>query len=232
MTRPREASGRCSASRPALHQSGCMPSWCGCTAMRDCRLPRSRRSTSTSTGRWRPSRSTPTAASCGSTSSTWSTSTRRSARAPGRHSARTGGRGVRRVRAAIRAAGGIDFQLLGIGKTGHIGFNEPGSGDDSRTRLVTLDAVTRRDAAADFFGEQNVPRQAITMGVATILEAREILHPRDRRAQGRHRAPGGRGRGGPRRRGDLPAASPERHRLLRRGRRRRTHADGDAVAAR
>ncbi len=75
----------------------------------------------------------------------------------------------------IRDAGGIDLQLLGIGKTGHIGFNEPGSGDDSRTRLVTLDAVTRRDAAADFFGERNVPRQAITMGVATILEAREIL---------------------------------------------------------
>jgi glucosamine-6-phosphate deaminase len=76
--------------------------------------------------------------------------------------------------AAIHAAGGIDFQLLGIGKTGHIGFNEPGSGRDSRTRLVTLDAVTRKDAAADFFGEQHVPREAITMGVATILDAREI----------------------------------------------------------
>ena len=76
--------------------------------------------------------------------------------------------------AAIRAAGGIDFQILGIGKTGHIGFNEPGSGARSRTRLVTLDTLTRRDAAADFFGEANVPREAITMGVATILEAREI----------------------------------------------------------
>jgi glucosamine-6-phosphate deaminase len=75
---------------------------------------------------------------------------------------------------AIRRAGGIDFQLLGIGKTGHIGFNEPGSGRASRTRLVTLDTVTRRDAAADFFGERHVPREAITMGVATILEAREI----------------------------------------------------------
>lgn len=75
---------------------------------------------------------------------------------------------------AIRAAGGIDFQILGIGRTGHIGFNEPGSRADSRTRLVTLDTVTRRDAAADFFGEENVPREAITMGVATILEAREI----------------------------------------------------------
>ncbi len=76
---------------------------------------------------------------------------------------------------AIREAGGIDLQILGIGKTGHIGFNEPGSGPESRTRLVTLDPVTRRDAAADFFGEENVPREAITMGVATILEAREIL---------------------------------------------------------
>jgi len=76
--------------------------------------------------------------------------------------------------AAIRAAGGIDFQLLGIGKTGHIGFNEPGSGAKSRTRVVTLDTVTRRDAAADFFGEAFVPREAVTMGIATILEAREI----------------------------------------------------------
>ncbi|MGH7637084.1 MAG: 6-phosphogluconolactonase, partial [Gemmatimonadaceae bacterium] len=75
---------------------------------------------------------------------------------------------------AIREAGGIDFQILGIGKTGHIGFNEPGSGADSRTRLITLDTVTRRDAAADFFGEDYVPREAITMGVATIMDAREI----------------------------------------------------------
>lgn len=75
----------------------------------------------------------------------------------------------------IREAGGIDLQLLGIGKTGHIGFNEPGSGAESRTRPITLDTVTRRDAAADFFGEGNVPRRAITMGVATILEAREIV---------------------------------------------------------
>jgi glucosamine-6-phosphate deaminase len=80
----------------------------------------------------------------------------------------------RRYEDEIRRAGGIDFQVLGIGKTGHIGFNEPGSGSDSRTRMVTLDAVTRRDAAADFFGEEFVPREAITMGVATILEAREI----------------------------------------------------------
>jgi glucosamine-6-phosphate deaminase len=76
---------------------------------------------------------------------------------------------------AIRQAGGIDLQLLGIGKTGHIGFNEPGSGVESRTRLVHLDNVTRKDAAADFFGEEYVPREALTMGVATILDAREII---------------------------------------------------------
>ncbi len=75
---------------------------------------------------------------------------------------------------AIRDAGGIDIQLLGIGKTGHIGFNEPGSSLESRTRRVALDTLTRRDAAADFFGEDNVPYEAITMGVSTILEAREI----------------------------------------------------------
>ena len=75
---------------------------------------------------------------------------------------------------AIADAGGIDFQILGIGQTGHIGFNEPGSNQGSRTRLVVLDTITRRVAAADFFGAENVPTEAITMGVGTILEAREI----------------------------------------------------------
>jgi len=75
---------------------------------------------------------------------------------------------------AIAEAGGIDFQILGIGQTGHIGFNEPGSSAISRTRLVTLDTMTRRVAASDFFGIENVPLEAITMGVGTILEAREI----------------------------------------------------------
>ena len=75
----------------------------------------------------------------------------------------------------IRDAGGIDIQILGVGRTGHIGFNEPGSPRDSRTRLITLDRVTRMDAASDFFGEWNVPRQAITMGVGTILDARRII---------------------------------------------------------
>lgn len=75
----------------------------------------------------------------------------------------------------IREAGGIDLQILGIGRTGHIGFNEPGSTLESRTRLITLDSVTRSDAASDFFGEWNVPRQAITMGVGTIMDARRVI---------------------------------------------------------
>jgi len=86
---------------------------------------------------------------------------------------------------AIRAAGGIDLQILGIGRTGHIGFNEPGSAVDSRTRLITLDSVTRSDAASDFFGEWNVPRQAITMGVGSILDARRVVLL----AFGEHKAP-------------------------------------------
>ncbi len=75
----------------------------------------------------------------------------------------------------IKDAGGIDIQLLGIGRTGHIGFNEPGSRPDSLTRLITLDKITRKDAASDFFGEEHVPRRAITMGVGTILSADKIL---------------------------------------------------------
>ncbi|MDE1170125.1 MAG: 6-phosphogluconolactonase [Verrucomicrobium sp.] len=76
---------------------------------------------------------------------------------------------------AIAEAGGIDLQLLGIGRTGHVGFNEPGSLRRSVTRLITLDPVTRRDAAPAFAGEQAVPRRAITMGLRTILGARRIL---------------------------------------------------------
>lgn len=76
--------------------------------------------------------------------------------------------------AAIRAAGGIDLQILGIGRTGHIGFNEPPSAADSRTRWVHLDEVTRRDNSV-FFGDlAQVPHGALTMGVATILEARRV----------------------------------------------------------
>lgn len=75
----------------------------------------------------------------------------------------------------IREAGGIDIQILGIGRTGHIGFNEPGSRRDSLTRLITLDRMTRNDAASDFYSEQYVPRHAITMGVGTILSARRVI---------------------------------------------------------
>ncbi len=75
----------------------------------------------------------------------------------------------------IMDVGGIDIQILGIGRTGHIGFNEPGSKQNSITRLITLDHITRIDAASDFFGEENVPRKAITMGVGTILKARRVF---------------------------------------------------------
>jgi glucosamine-6-phosphate deaminase len=85
----------------------------------------------------------------------------------------------------IKKAGGIDLQILGIGRTGHIGFNEPGSTRHSRTRRVTLDPVTRRDAASGFFGEENVPHQALTMGVGTILEAKKVVIL----AFGDHKAP-------------------------------------------
>lgn len=75
----------------------------------------------------------------------------------------------------IADAGGLDLQLLGIGRTGHIGFNEPGSSRESRTRMIWLDEMTRRDAASDFFGLENVPRRGITMGVGSILAARKVI---------------------------------------------------------
>ncbi len=75
----------------------------------------------------------------------------------------------------IRKAGGIDLQILGIGRTGHIGFNEPGSYKESRTRLIILDYMTMSDAASDFFGAENVPRRAITMGIGTFFEAKRII---------------------------------------------------------
>ena len=76
---------------------------------------------------------------------------------------------------AIADCGGIDLQLLGIGRTGHIGFNEPGTTINSETRLITLDHITIIDAASDFFGEGNVPLKAITMGVGTIMKSRRII---------------------------------------------------------
>lgn len=75
----------------------------------------------------------------------------------------------------ILTCGGIDIQLLGIGRSGHIGFNEPGSAANSITRLVKLDSVTIADAVMDFGSEEAVPHRAITMGVETILSARKII---------------------------------------------------------
>ena len=76
---------------------------------------------------------------------------------------------------AILDAGGLDIQILGIGRTGHIGFNEPGSGSDSRTRMIWLDKLTRLDAASDFFGHEYVPTRAITTGVGTILDSKRVI---------------------------------------------------------
>lgn len=91
----------------------------------------------------------------------------------------------RQYEKAIKDAGGIDLQVLGVGRSGHIGFNEPGSGGDSVTRKILLDNVTRKDAASDFFGEDIVPLYALTMGVGTVLAAREICLL----AFGEHKAP-------------------------------------------
>ncbi|MEL6274055.1 MAG: glucosamine-6-phosphate deaminase [Bacteroidota bacterium] len=85
----------------------------------------------------------------------------------------------------IQSYGGIDIQVLGIGRTGHIGFNEPGSWAESPTRLVRLDALTRQDATKDFQDEDHVPYRAITMGIKPILEAKTIYLL----AWGQHKAP-------------------------------------------
>ena len=74
----------------------------------------------------------------------------------------------------IDLAGGIDIQLLGIGRTGHIGFNEPGAWETSPTRMVRLDHLTRHDAIKDFQSEDDVPYRAITMGVGSIFKARTV----------------------------------------------------------
>ncbi|MDR9416944.1 MAG: glucosamine-6-phosphate deaminase [Gracilimonas sp.] len=75
----------------------------------------------------------------------------------------------------IEGFGGIDLQVLGIGRTGHVGFNEPGSSITSKTRLIALDSLTILDAASGFYGVENVPRRAITMGVGTIMNSKRIL---------------------------------------------------------
>jgi glucosamine-6-phosphate deaminase len=77
---------------------------------------------------------------------------------------------------AIQNLGGVDIQILGVGLNGHIGFNEPDSPPDSRTRLITVDETTRHANAIHFSGIiSRVPKQALTMGIATILEAKEIM---------------------------------------------------------
>ena len=75
----------------------------------------------------------------------------------------------------IRASGGIDLQILGIGSTGHIGFNEPTSSLASRTRIKTLTPETREDNARFFDGPDEVPLHCMTQGLGTIMDAREVL---------------------------------------------------------
>ncbi len=80
-----------------------------------------------------------------------------------------------RFEATIAGLGGVDLQVLGLGRNGHIGFNEPGSGRDSRTRLVRLSETTRADNASAFGDGEAVPLHALTQGIGTILEARRIV---------------------------------------------------------
>jgi glucosamine-6-phosphate deaminase len=95
-------------------------------------------------------------------------------RVPGDDGAPVVGAGAR-YEEAIRAAGGVDLQILGIGRTGHIGFNEPGSSLASRTRVKTLTDATRVDNARFFPSIDDVPRHCLTQGLGTILEARELV---------------------------------------------------------
>jgi len=80
-----------------------------------------------------------------------------------------------RYERAIRESGGIDLQVLGIGRQGHIGFNEPSSSLASRTRIKTLTETTRADNAEEFGGMENVPRHVLTMGIGTILDSKACL---------------------------------------------------------
>lgn len=90
-----------------------------------------------------------------------------------------------RYEAAVQKAGGIDLQILGIGVNGHIGFNEPGSGINSKTRLVALDNSTRIANSYDFPNMSEVPRLALTMGIGAIMRSRKIILM----AWGQHKAP-------------------------------------------
>jgi glucosamine-6-phosphate deaminase len=93
---------------------------------------------------------------------------------PGDDGGPTEGAGAR-YEAQIDAAGGVDLQVLGIGRTGHIGFNEPGSSLASRTRVKTLTEQTRADNARFFDAPEQVPRHCLTQGLGTILEARHLV---------------------------------------------------------
>ena len=76
---------------------------------------------------------------------------------------------------AVSARGGLDLAVLGLGPNGHIGYNEPGSSADSRTRIVALTPESRNQASAYWEGSLAIPNQAMTMGVATLLEAKQIV---------------------------------------------------------
>jgi glucosamine-6-phosphate deaminase len=76
---------------------------------------------------------------------------------------------------AIAARGGLDLAVLGLGPNGHIGYNEPGSRADSRTRVVTLTPESRSQATAYWEGQAQIPDRAMTMGVGTLLEAKQIV---------------------------------------------------------
>lgn len=95
---------------------------------------------------------------------------------------------------AIEEAGGLDFQLLGIGRTGHIGFNEPPSDPQSKTRMIHLHEITKKDAAPAFGGFDNVPSSAITMGVGTDHEGQTHHSDGVGCQQSRHHPAHGRGR--------------------------------------
>ena len=76
---------------------------------------------------------------------------------------------------SITARGGLDLAILGLGPNGHIGYNEPGSSADSRTRVITLTPQSRSQASAYWEGAVPIPHQAMTMGVATLLEAKQLV---------------------------------------------------------
>ena len=82
---------------------------------------------------------------------------------------------VKQYEEKIAAAGNVDLQILGIGLNGHIGFNEPGTDVNARTHVVDLDESTREANSRFFNSMDEVPTQAITMGIGTIMEAKKIL---------------------------------------------------------